>query len=494
MARPRESYTIRKHKHRHKGDLVESRCYYIHLKDHLKIERELTGRPERDTTAYIAKNVSAIISLKAAGQPLSADLRDFIEGQPADLRQRLHDWGVLDAGTSAGFDPLMVFEKVKPKRSSVTIFKVTSGHVLDWQVSKGAEELSSKHIKNAVQRVATLLDGCGFIFPSDIDGEKAKNWISDRRKDGLSARTGNMYLASLKTFVSWMLKAGRISHNPIEHVSPLPEIEKRVKRRALTQEEIEALISTTVRAGTHHRLTGPERALIYRLALTTGLRANEIRTLTRGDFKLKPKDPYVTVTAARAKNRKRADQPLRPEIVELLSDYFKERPALPTARAFPGGWSKAFEMVRVDTDAAGILFLTRDGKADFHALRHTFGTMLARSGASPQEAMKLMRHSSIDLTMNLYTHLRLADSGAAVSKLPEIREDGAAAVKTGTFDAPEKSTAKSTKNPVEIGRNRVKSSDGAEQGLDAPQLSGRIGASYESGGVAQGLERRLHKP
>lgn len=44
-------------------------------------------------------------------------------------------------------------------------------------------------------------------------------------------------------------------------------------------------------------------------------------------------------------------------------------------------------------DAAGSV-------VDFHALRHTTGSMLAASGVHPKVAQSLMRHSSIDLTMS----------------------------------------------------------------------------------------------
>jgi integrase len=65
------------------------------------------------------------------------------------------------------------------------------------------------------------------------------------------------------------------------------------------------------------------------------------------------------------------------------------------------------------TDAAG-----RD--ADFHALRHTFGTWLAKGGVHPKVAQDLMRHSSVDLTMGLYTHITLQDHAAALRNLPAL--------------------------------------------------------------------------
>ncbi|MBP5233388.1 MAG: site-specific integrase [Planctomycetes bacterium] len=72
-----------------------------------------------------------------------------------------------------------------------------------------------------------------------------------------------------------------------------------------------------------------------------------------------------------------------------------------------------------DLQAAGIAVTDANGKVlDFHALRHTFATRHARSGAKPQVLQRLMRHSSIDLTMKCCTHLRLEAKATAIAAAP----------------------------------------------------------------------------
>jgi len=56
--------------------------------------------------------------------------------------------------------------------------------------------------------------------------------------------------------------------------------------------------------------------------------------------------------------------------------------------------------------------------SNLHALRHTFGTHLARAGVAPRVAMAAMRHSSLELTMNVYTDPALLDVAGAVEALP----------------------------------------------------------------------------
>ena len=69
--------------------------------------------------------------------------------------------------------------------------------------------------------------------------------------------------------------------------------------------------------------------------------------------------------------------------------------------------------------AAGIAKHDERGRVvDIHALRHTFGTHLSKGGVTPRVPMGAMRHSSLELTMNIYTDPVLPDVGAAVDALP----------------------------------------------------------------------------
>ena len=73
--------------------------------------------------------------------------------------------------------------------------------------------------------------------------------------------------------------------------------------------------------------------------------------------------------------------------------------------------------LREDLAAAGIPYETGAGVLDFHALRVTYATMLARAGVSLVQAQQLMRHSDPKLTANVYTRLELHDGHAAVARI-----------------------------------------------------------------------------
>jgi len=55
---------------------------------------------------------------------------------------------------------------------------------------------------------------------------------------------------------------------------------------------------------------------------------------------------------------------------------------------------------------------------DFHSFRHTFCTNLHRAGVPLREAMELMCHSDVKLTMKIYADTSLFALKPAVEKLP----------------------------------------------------------------------------
>jgi len=80
-------------------------------------------------------------------------------------------------------------------------------------------------------------------------------------------------------------------------------------------------------------------------------------------------------------------------------------------------------MLRADLEAVGIPYVVEgpDGPeyADFHALRHTYLTMLGRNGVDLRTAQELAGHSTPTLTAR-YMHVRLRDTAGAVDKLPNL--------------------------------------------------------------------------
>jgi len=117
----------------------------------------------------------------------------------------------------------------------------------------------------------------------------------------------------------------------------------------------------------------------------------------------------------------------------------KKSLALPSSPAFPHMPKRraGAELMRVDLEAAGIPYEDEGGRvADFHALRHSFITNLAKGGVHPKVAQDLARHSDINLTLGTYTHTILKDRSEALNTLPDLSIPSSAqeAKATGTDD------------------------------------------------------------
>jgi len=217
--------------------------------------------------------------------------------------------------------------------------------------------------------------------------------------------------------------------------------DRRRIRRALLDEEMAWLIQAAEKGPVVRDMTGPDRAMLYRLAVETGLRAGELASLTPASFHLADLDAAtVKVTAAYSKHRRDAVLPLRRDVAEAVVVFIAGKPADARLFAVP---PRTAEMIQTDLAAAreawikdaetkqepeacrATAFLAdTDGSGrvvDFHALRHSFLTRLARSGVVPAVAKSLARHSTIVLTMDHYTHTLIGDERAALDRLPPIQ-------------------------------------------------------------------------
>ena len=74
-----------------------------------------------------------------------------------------------------------------------------------------------------------------------------------------------------------------------------------------------------------------------------------------------------------------------------------------------------------------------------HSLRHGYVTALAKAGVPLKTMMTLARHSDPKLTLNVYSHLTVHDTAAALDALPDLTSPERAPealAATGTDPAP----------------------------------------------------------
>ena len=197
---------------------------------------------------------------------------------------------------------------------------------------------------------------------------------------------------------------------------------------------------------------GRERELLYLVLVTTGLRQGELQSITIGNAQLDESPAWLDLSHHHEKSGKGASIPLRDDVAERLRKHLAERLSsinsekrvlsmkgvlarLPMDMPLLNVPDKLVRILDRDLAAAGISKIDERGRSvDVHAMRHTFATMLSTSGVSPRVAQEAMRHSTMELTMRVYTDPKLLDVAGAVASLPSmnsrpIRQEVAA---TGT--------------------------------------------------------------
>jgi integrase len=290
-------------------------------------------------------------------------------------------------------------------------------HIEDYRsylIDKGDVTKHANHTAGALTR---LFEAAGIPTAAQIAPDRVQRALGDL-KARRSARTCNHALGAAKAFCRWLADTDRIDAVPrgLNALKPFNEaIDRRRERRALTGEELQRLLAAAAAGeplvayrgsrGDGGRfpvlITGPQRAALYRLAMGTGFRAAELRSLTPESFHLDTGQPTVTVQAAYAKNRKTTVQPIRRDLAAALKPILSGRSPMQPVLPIP---HKTAKLLRHDLAAAGIAYKDERGRVvDFHALRASYITHLVMSGVNPKIVQTLARHSTIDLTMNRYT-------------------------------------------------------------------------------------------
>ena len=282
-------------------------------------------------------------------------------------------------------------------------------HLDDFVRDLDALGRDSMYVYNIEKLVTRLINECGWKHLADVTPETFQRW---RWNQGLAPKTLNEYLASINALLNWLVRNHGLLANPLVAVKQV-EVRgrERRKRRASTEDQLRRLLS----------VSGPRRP-VYLLALHTGLRRAEIEGVIWGDVLLDVPKPYVLVRASTTKNHLDAKIWLHGDLVQVLREIRPEDPAL-DERVFPR--VPSMYMFKKDLAAAGIPYKDALGRqADFHSLRHTFGTNLSKAGVLPRVAMELMRHSDLRLTMKVYTDATQLPAAEGIEMLPSLIKSG----------------------------------------------------------------------
>lgn len=412
-------------KYRNKrGTLKETSKWYVEIVDHLERTQRIPGYTDKKATEEFGRKLEKLVAFRSLNDAPDPSLKRWLESLGKQTRSRLAKIDLIDAKLDAGG-------------------KLLLKHLEDFHDSLRNKNRSAVHCDVQKARIRNVIDGCGFKYSSEINAARVEQYLADARDagKGISIQTSNYYLQAFKQFCRWLVKERRLSESPVAHLQKLSSrTDESRERRCLTATEIQTLLKSTRSASRHHELDGVDRAMLYRVAMETGLRRGELASLKRESLILEDEHPVILVTAENSKNRKPTVQAIRPELARELEVWLETLQYGPETPLWENLTRRTAEMLKQDLEAAGIPYCDDSGRyADFHALRHSFVSMLAQGGVHPKLAQKLARHSDINLTMNRYSHTLLKDESDALGSLPAIasifdnpRLESQAAKATGT--------------------------------------------------------------
>lgn len=261
-----------------------------------------------------------------------------------------------------------------------------------------------------------------------------QNIINKYAAKGLT-RTLQQIKLTMNQIIKQAINNDLLYKNVAENVT-LPQIDSHSKR-SLTNEEKKLLEKAD--------FTMKEKAFVS-LLLYSGLRRGEALALTRNDIDFEKNVIRVNKTIiykgnnAEIKNSPKTDAgnreiPILSNLKSILRDYIQSiqtiysftqnNGEIMSKSSFRRFWDGIMD--KLNTAAGGRNYISRNKGENKviaisqditpHTFRHTYATMLYYAGVDIKTAQYLLGHSSIKVTMDIYTHIDKSQVKNTVSKL-----------------------------------------------------------------------------
>lgn len=297
---------------------------------------------------------------------------------------------------------------------------------LTWGKTQGGRKgfgWSKGHLNNKLNEMKWWTDQLNLNYVNDLNGclSSVEKCLQDRIQLGNSNKTVEQYAESITSFCNWCVNREYLEKNPLLKRTRFNMEPKRI-RRNLTIGEIKNLISSVPK----------ERKILYTVALCSGLRANELKELTKNH--LDPENGGLKLEAQWTKNRSNGFQILPELLVKELQQliqtdwvdslyqktYVRNDVSAPPKDKLLYVPSHTARTLDIDLKKAGIQKVTDEGVVDFHALRVSFCTLVNEIGANPKQIQTLSRHAEASLTYRVYTKNTEGSLKQIVNQLYEL--------------------------------------------------------------------------
>jgi site-specific recombinase XerD len=278
--------------------------------------------------------------------------------------------------------------------SSRTEFRPPLENVGHWLTKLRSERKSERTIGLYEYLARRFLKGSPSPTRADVRGYLAKR-IEETSPS--SAETERKALASLFFFLR---SEGLWHENPLEGVRHIGPRWGERERRCPTVEDVAKVLE----AGCARAQDSLKMRTVVLLLATTGLRLTECMSLRQDCVDLEARELRVA-----GKGGKRRVVPLLESTAGALASYLNERRPDPPF-VFPGrtrtGHAEIYNVEKTLKRAC-----LRAGVEPFtpHQLRHLYATEMLRNGAKLEVVGRILGHSSIGITADVYRHVRTGE-------------------------------------------------------------------------------------
>ncbi|WP_272150236.1 tyrosine-type recombinase/integrase [Tenacibaculum aiptasiae] len=262
-----------------------------------------------------------------------------------------------------------------------------------------------KYSKHTIQAYKTDLiafrDFCVVEYEEEILTEihynQIRPWMVSLINEGISNRSVNRKMSSLKTFYTFLQKIGEVKINPLAKHKAL-KIQKKIQV-PFDQKEVGEVLDI-MKEGVDFESV--RDLLIVELLYSTGIRRTELINIKEKDV-----DFVKKVIKVLGKRNKERYIMLLPTVLDTLNQYIDLKKDYElenvTELLITKKGVKIYETLVYRIINTYFSRVSTKAKKSPHILRHAFATHLLNNGASLDSVKELLGHSSLASTQ-VYTH------------------------------------------------------------------------------------------
>lgn len=230
-----------------------------------------------------------------------------------------------------------------------------------------------------------------------VGSKLIRSWVVELMQEGMSPKTVNRKITSLKSFYKYLLRQELIEVSPMVAVIA-PKIPKKLPV-FVDEESLHRLLDNGY---FRNDFEGVRDKLIVSLFYGTGIRLSELVGLKDSDI-----FQHETLIRVLGKNNKERIVPYPKSLNNLIGDYLNMRKAefgdqtpclFVTAKGKPAYHKLVYRVVNNH-----LSLVTPLEKKSPHILRHSYATHLLNRGADLNAVKELLGHSNLAATQ-VYTH------------------------------------------------------------------------------------------